>query len=368
MMQNKPKILFLTLFPEIGASSRYRVYQFLPILDKLGYKYHVSTLMSEKQFKISNKLLRLTLLHSTFYSLFSIIKAFFKRLFDVLFSFSYDIIFLQKDLLFPGMERLLKMINPRIVFDYDDAIYAENPSAKGIFKWLSDKRKMVFDNVLKISKVVIVENEYNKKYAANYCGNIVILTGPIDTDRNKPRTNTTDNKRVNIGWIGHPRTAHNLLLIENVFHDILSKSENIDFTFVGCGDVSFIKPFPFKNFPWSLNTEIELLQTFDIGIMPIEDNEWNRGKGGTKLLQYMATGIPCIASPVGVNNEIIIDGVTGYLPHSMEEWRTQISTLINNSELRVRMGLAGRKRAEEVYSLKAAVNTWEIIFKNLMEK
>ena len=100
---------------------------------------------------------------------------------------------------------------------------------------------------------------------------------------------------------------------------------------------------------------MENLQDFDIGIMPLADDEWSRGKGGYKLLQYMAIGIPCVASPVGTNNRIILEGINGFLSSSEDEWMKKLSLLIENSDLRYRMGIAGRKIAEENYSLKVAV-------------
>ena len=104
--------------------------------------------------------------------------------------------------------------------------------------------------------------------------------------------------------------------------------------------------------PWSEAAEVSLIQTFDIGIMPLTDTPWARGKCGYKLIQYMACGLPVIASPVGVNSDIVEHGVNGFLADTEEEWAQAISTLLSDRELRHRMGAAGRKKVEAEYSLQ----------------
>lgn len=107
-----------------------------------------------------------------------------------------------------------------------------------------------------------------------------------------------------------------------------------------------------ERLPWAEETEGRLIQSMDIGIMPLDDTPWSRGKCGYKLIQYMACGLPVVASPVGVNSEIVEDGVTGFLASSDAEWRDAISRLLADADLRRRMGEAGRKRMEELYSLQ----------------
>jgi len=106
---------------------------------------------------------------------------------------------------------------------------------------------------------------------------------------------------------------------------------------------------------WTLDTEVKNLQNFDVGIMPLLDNEWSRGKGGYKLLQYMAVGIPCVASPVGVNAKLIREGINGYLANSEDEWYKKLEVLIKNETLRESMGKNGRKIAETQYSFEVSV-------------
>ena len=210
------RILFLTLFPEIGASSRYRVYQFLPHLKRLGYEYHVSPLMSEQQFLIGFNVRHVFIMYKLFRSLYAIVAGVLRRIHDVVIAGKYDIVFIQKDILPPGLDLLLRMMNRRIIFDFDDALYAQNPSVNRFHRWLSYQRRIVLDRMLKISSIVLVENEWNKSYAKSYCRDIRILTGPIDTDRFVPAPDRRPGAPVIIGWIGAPTTAPNLKRIEPV--------------------------------------------------------------------------------------------------------------------------------------------------------
>ena len=107
-----------------------------------------------------------------------------------------------------------------------------------------------------------------------------------------------------------------------------------------------------KILPWAEETEVNLIQDMDIGVMPLPDTHWTRGKCGYKLIQYMACGLPAIASPVGVNCDIVADGVNGFLAENDDEWRTEIKKLLDDPDLRHRMGTAGRKKVEEQYSLQ----------------
>jgi glycosyltransferase involved in cell wall biosynthesis len=139
-------------------------------------------------------------------------------------------------------------------------------------------------------------------------------------------------------------------MLTNVFRK-LQERYHVEIKIVGDINISLenVKIVPEK---WSYETEITQLQSFDIGIMPMTDDEWTKGKCGLKILQYMAVGLPCVCSPAGVNKEIVQDGVNGFLANSNEEWIEQLSLLIENPNLRKKLGIVGRKTVEERYSLK----------------
>ncbi|MBN2036060.1 MAG: glycosyltransferase family 4 protein [Chitinispirillaceae bacterium] len=364
-MKNK-RVLFLTLFPEIGASSRYRVYQFLPHLERLGYTFRVSPLVPESQYSDLSRVKKRFFLFTIVLTLYSAVRGQVKRIRDILSAGRYDIVFIQKDILIPGLELLLKRINPHIVFDFDDALYARNPAVGPVHRWASYQRKRLLDRMLKVSSTVLVENEYNRSYARAFCTDVRILTGPIDTDRFTPHVGRGPSKRVVIGWIGAPTTAPNITPIEPILIRIGAEFPAVRFIFVGCGSHPFSPSLSVERRTWSLATEVSDLGEFDIGIMPIEDHEWARGKGGTKLLQYMAMGLACVASPVGINSEIVIHGSTGYHATSHEEWYRALSDLVRQPIVRKEMGLKGRMRAEERYSLRSAVRFWDALFRELL--
>ena len=318
------KILFVTIGTEIMASSRTRVYQYLPYLDRAGIQYHIIP-------KKGNSVIR--------------------HLRIILLAGSCDIIFIQKVLFREWFQNLLKLLNKNIVFDFDDAIYT---SVK-VDSTRDTIRKNLLIHILRISKYIIVENVYTKEFAVPFNRNILVITGPIDRKRYFPASKT-DNKNIVIGRIGNSENTPYVESLFNIFRKISMKYPEVVFEFIGA-DVGAIHELPLHNCKikkWALDTEVKDLQNFDIGIMPLPDNEWTRGKGGYKLLQYMAVGIPCIASPVGINRELISEGVNGFLASSENEWEEKLSILIENREMRLSMGSEGRKKAVNKYSFDTA--------------
>jgi len=203
--------------------------------------------------------------------------------------------------------------------------------------------------VLKISKCVIAENNHIKSFVSNYCKNVRIITGPIDTIKNFPKEYKHNDSRLIIGWIGSPSTAVYLNILDDVFRE-LSKKYNIKINLIGARKY-LIKGVNVENIEWAEGAEVSELHKFDIGIMPMPDNEWTRGKVGCKMLQYMANAIPAVVSYTPTNAEIIEDGVNGFLAYNREDWIKKISMLIENWQLRRDIGNKGRQRIEERYSV-----------------
>lgn len=176
-----------------------------------------------------------------------------------------------------------------------------------------------------------------------------ILT--ITTDRYQPKQKSAGEPPI-VGWIGTPQTSRYLKPLLPVFESI-QKDLPVRFVAVGAREVDFADT-PVEAWPWSEESEVESIQQFDIGIMPLEDSPWERGKCGYKLIQYMACGVPVVASPVGVNVEIVVPDTNGLLADSAEEWgRALRSLLMADSSVRDSIGRAGRERVEEWYSLEA---------------
>lgn len=347
------KVLFLTQSDEICAASRTRVYQYLPFLRSKGITYKVIPMVRGLLYK-GAFVLPESKVKKLLYISFSLILNYIKSLQILALARYYDVIFIQRVLIPKAIACFLKKINDNIIFDFDDAIYAtENPKMNLInrLRWNRNRRYLPY--MLSISKAAIVENEYNKKFAEQFIKDVYIITGPVDTQRYRPNNENPPQKLENsvvIGWIGSPTTTVYLNSLKDVFRT-LSWKYKITLKLIGASDFD-MPGFKIVKKKWYLNTEVSELQSFSIGIMPLPDDDWTRGKGGFKLLQYLSMGIPAVATPVGINTEIIKDGITGFLVNSEEEWIERLSSLIESPDLRQSIGAAGRKTVEKRFSLK----------------
>lgn len=255
----------------------------------------------------------------------------------------YDVVFIQRLTLPLSFSEILKWINPNIVFDFDDALY------------LNKNKRYVkrFNDLLKNSRCLIVENNFTRNYALRFNQNVFIITGPIEVNRYSPGVNIVSRRQVVIGWIGSPATSVYVRPLGTVFKSLCAMYDNLSIHLIGAQKLDFdgvnivVKE-------WRAETEVEELKDFDIGIMPLPDDDWSRGKGGYKILQYMSMGIPSVASPVGVNTEIIKPGVNGFLASNDSEWLDKLSLLIMDKALRDRLGRQGREGAVADYSYEAS--------------
>jgi len=362
------RVLFLTLYPETMPSSRLRVYQYLPYLSRFGIEATVSPVLPEPWFSrfyyTSSKWSRLC--QHTAEAIANLARIYKSR--------RYDLIFVQKGILptnLRGFDRLLKWANPRLIFDLDDAVYGRNivEFSSPLFRPLQDP-----DQTKKLSSsaaAVVAGNHYLRDLALQYNRNVFLIPTPVDTDRFCPRPEDSQNgrKEVIIGWIGVSPGLEYVRSLEKVFQElsrkyrirlkIITRPGKEVLTFEGVN-------VELKN--WTYESEVSEMQEFDIGIMPLPDDEWTRGKCGLKLLQYMALGIPSVASRVGANLEIIEEGVNGFLAQEPAEWIEKLSRLIESRELRQKMGEAGREKAVANYSLEKMAPRLAEVFKKASQK
>jgi glycosyltransferase involved in cell wall biosynthesis len=351
------KILFLTKYDSMGASSRYRFFQFYDFYKENNIEITTQVFFDDKYIVDLYKGKR---------NIKSILKAYIKRFF-VLFSVKkYNLLVVEKEL-FPYLpaifERILKLIGIKYVVDYDDAIFHQydNSNHKIIKSFLSNK----IAKVMKYSSLVVAGNSYLANYATKKAGaKATVVPTVIDLDKyDKVVASQKDNKEVVIGWIGSPSTSKYLTFLEDVFIE-LSQKYSIKVHIIG-STVSPFKNFNAKLIKWSENSEIEEMKKFDIGVMPLLDNPWERGKCGFKLIQYMGCSLPVIGSPVGVNCEIIDNGKNGFLAITIEEWKNSLEILITDLELRKQMGKEGREKVERCYSKNAVKNELLSIYKTI---
>jgi glycosyltransferase involved in cell wall biosynthesis len=197
-------------------------------------------------------------------------------------------------------------------------------------------------------------NDYLASYAERFCTRTIVLPTVVDTDVYR----ATDRQRepgspVIIGWIGSPSTFQYLSPVLPLIREICEQF-GARFRVVGAGEKARAEQFAAMDLiPWSEAREVPEVQAMDIGIMPLPDDLWARGKSGYKLIQYMACGLPVIASPVGVNSAIVEQDGNGFLVDGLEQWRGALEALIASPGLRRRLGKAGRERAVSQYSVRA---------------
>jgi len=356
-MINK-KILFLTNGPNITASSRARVYNYRPFLEKQGFEITIVpyNMFCNAEFNATNKKQGFIVkIINKFHQLLKVI-------FCLLVSFKYDVIVLQRVLLPNFLLKSIRLLYNRLMFDFDDAIYmADRWSSPFLGK---DKFFRYFQDTLKISDHVIVSNDTLKETALKFNSKVSVLLTPVDTQRLVPKLKKDSEKDIVIGWMGSAGATKYLEPFKSVIESLTKTYSFLKVHFVGAeplkdwgANVAFEE--------WSLKNETGNLQSFDIGIMPLNNDEWSSAKAGYKLLQYMAVGIPCVSSPIGINKEIVDDGVTGFLVSNNDEWVNKLSILIENIDLRKKMGDEGRKKAESKYSYNVNVEKLVKILDNI---
>jgi len=240
-----------------------------------------------------------------------------------------------------------------LVYDFDDAVYLNNTSEANKFVSVLKYPKKV-PSIIRQCALVLAGNQHLADYAREYNPTVTVLPTCVDTSVFVSRTTPpAPGATPIIGWIGTPTTATYLKSLAPALARVAARQKFL-LRVSGTGDPIDMPGVDAMNEPWSLEREVELFNTCDIGVYPLRDDEWERGKCGFKAIQFMACGVPVVAAAVGVNREIIQDGVNGFLASTEDEWVDKIQCLIRDPGLRRRLGEAGRKTIEERYSL--AVN------------
>ncbi len=344
--RKKLRVLFLVPYPTEGASNRVRVEQFMPYLKTKGIMSKIRPFFNTRFYRI------VYLPHRYPEKIFWFLVCTFNRLLDIFRAIRYDIVFIHREA-YPLdgaiIESILYKMKKPIIFDFDDAIFFPNTSPQNMYIERFKKPQKV-SRIIEMSSHVIAGNSYLKDFASRYNNKITVIPSSVDTEKYRPTPPRADKKEIVIGWIGSNTTKDFLRDLEDVFVQLSGRYKNLVFKFVGA-DFPRMKVNNVVNKKWSLRDEVSDLQSFDIGIMPLPDNEWAKGKCGFKAILYMACGLPVVASPVGANLEIIENERTGFFASTNEEWIDRLSRLIEDEALRRSMGERGRTRAIERYSL-----------------
>lgn len=334
-------VLLLSPYPSSGPSHRVRLEQYLPYLSAHGVHATVHSLLSEDGYGSSGPQLVL-----------AVAGGLLGRLRDVLSARAYDAVLVHREatpLPTAAVERALARTSMRLVFDFDDAIYLPQPRPRSaLSRWLRSPAK--FPAMIAAADQVIAGNALLAGRAAQYARSNTVIPTTVDTDRIVPRRRPAGDSVV-IGWIGSRSTAPYLDAVVPAIRRVLASHPNARFEMVGAplrpglGERASARP-------WSLDREVEDLQVFDVGIMPLADDEWTRGKCGYKALQYMSSGLAVVSSPVGVATEMIEEGRTGMLATSEDDWIVALTRAVEHAELRRTMGERARAFVVERYSLR----------------
>jgi len=265
----------------------------------------------------------------------------------------FDLIYLFREaaLLGPAWyERRIAAAGVPMVFDFDDAVFvAYRSPSNGYLSYLKFPGKTAA--ICRLATHIIAGNQYLADYAREHNPNVSIVPTTIDTDKYEVRAEKASDGPVTIGWSGSFSTVQHLDTIREALTE-LALTENFRFRVIGTPEYS-VPGVDTEAMPWRSDTEIADLSEIDIGLMPLPDESWTRGKCALKALQYMALGIPTICSPVGVNTSLIQEGVNGYLAGPKDEWIAKLKTLLHSPELRRKVGLEGRRTVEEGYSARS---------------
>jgi len=260
----------------------------------------------------------------------------------------FDLLVIAKFKLETGERTLVRRAARRIVYDFDDAIYYGKPDRPGAAPDRSHRRVRKFRATCAIADLVTAGNETLAGEARVTARRVETLPTGIDLAPYPPPGRGGDGTR--IAWIGLPGNLPYLEIVAEPLARLASRHPSLRLVVVSERPPERF-PVPVEFVRWSAKDEAPTLSACDVGIMPLEDDEWTRGKGGFKLLQYMAAGLPAVASAVGVNREIVVEGETGYLARSGEEWERSLERLLLDGDLRRRLGAAGRRRVEENYAM-----------------
>ena len=333
------KVLGLALYGPLAASTRYRLSQYTPGLASMGIDLQIRYLLGDDYLR--------QLFDGDGRSRQSILRGVLARISHLTRLNAYDLVILYCEL-FPLMPAWLERVLIRLpyIYDFDDAFYLKyrKPGFRGVQSILDTK----FENLIRGASAVTAGNHVLTAFARRFNDQTILLPTVVDTTRYLRSEKFRRVEGFTIGWIGSPSTAPYLAQLVQPLSEFGLES-HVRLIVIG-GKAPAIANVEVVEIAWQESTEIDLLNQFDVGVMPLPDDEWARGKCAFKLIQYMACGIPVIASPVGANIDVVSPN-SGFLASTSEEWLGALRQLRDNPIVRSRMGEAGRRRVVDNYSL-----------------
>lgn len=336
-MSQPLSVLFVPLYPRRWASSRYRAYLWAEALERKGWRCRVLDPPDSGTSRLGYYAALCTL------------------------ATRFEVVFIQKKLLPVPILRLLRRLNPRLIFDFDDALFTR-PSdlSEEAFAGRAGEQARRLNKTLLAMRLVVAGNRYLAEYAKHWNPHVAIIPTAIDLEKLPPlpaRRSPAD--RVVIGWTGRSATLCYLEVVARAFVTLQQQVGGRFLLRVVADRVNTapheIPGVPVENVVWTPATEYTIIDDFDIGVMPLLDDPWSLGKCGFKLLQCMSRAVSVVASPVGANCDIVRDGVNGFLASADAEWTEKLLALVKDPALRTRLGEAGRETVAAAYSFRAII-------------
>lgn len=347
------KALFFAAGTQTPAS-RFRVQQFFPSFEQRGIECTLATAYGDRYtthaarpyaaaYKLASRLRRVAHLSRVG---------------------AYDFVFHQRSALnYTALpERIAASVNHRVVVDFDDAIYLDNDGRPNLLT------QRAFTTLMRSAAHVIAGNSHLASMTGKPDSTSVIPT-VIDTDLYTPAPRSAAQRDgLTIGWMGSASNLHELRHVAPALRTLLSQRRDLTFKIVSNGRSDLFKGLEnVLQVQWTKAGELSALRSFDIGLMPLTDSAWTRGKCGFKLIQYMATGVPVVASAVGANVEIVGDTGVGALVENGGDWVSPIANLLDHQEIRTRSGDRARQRVVESYSVSSAIDRYISVFERVTD-
>lgn len=358
-MPKQKKILFVLPYPlGYAPSQRFRVEAFFPVLRQHGFHIEQDCFFSANDWKLLYKR------GAVVQKAWAVIKGFALRIALLAKVWRYDYFFIHREaspLGPPFVEWFIsKVAKKKFIYDYDDAIWIPNTTKENrLVGWLKASWKVKYN--CRWAHRVVGGNDFLCEYARQFNKNVVRIPTSVDIAARHNQLKQPGQEKLTIGWTGSHSTLHYL---DEIVPVIKQLQEEFDFNFLVIANKSpdlNLRDWTFL--PWQEKTEIEDLLKIDIGIMPLKKDSWSEGKCGFKLIQYLALGIPAVASPVGVNQQIIDEGRNGFLCSSPEEWHATLKRLLLNRNRRREVGLHGRDKIVRHFSVQSQAQQFLDLFK-----
>ncbi|MDR2010768.1 MAG: glycosyltransferase [Bacteroidales bacterium] len=342
-----------------SPGQRFRFEHYIQYLEKNGYEIIFSNIIDEKDDQLFYS-------HGKYFAKLKIVvKSFFHRLKDLKTARDCDLIFIYREAFMLGntyFEKRFSKLDIPVVFDFDDSIWLNDTSdGNKNLAWIKKPEKTA--KICKYADLVMVGNQYLADYAKQYNKNVVVVPTTIDINYHKIINVEKNNNKICIGWTGSTSTLKHFYSVIPFLKKLQKKYGDKIYFKVIANKYERSGELDVKFTLWNKENEIKELSEFDIGIMPLPDDKWSRGKCGFKGLQCMALKIPVVMSPVGVNKDIVQNGINGFLTETEDEWIEYLSLLIDSKEVRQKIGEEGYKTVKEKYS----VDIWNIKILNIFD-